>query len=673
MPLRFLVLCVWMSIPLCAAFRVQQIRQIPAKPGQTIARTTVDSGGNLVAVGTYLEPEISSGPAGDGFVEKVDPAGRVLFVRLLPGAQNADLRMALDAQDNIYVTGHTLKADAFPFTNLSTTPGAIFVAKFRAQDGTLAYATSLAGVVPTAITVTGNNEALLAVAEFRGQMPTTPGAYASTFGSGLSTLMYLLRLSAGGDQVLLAASYGGSFTNCYGGSGCVTSSASTGAAQILLDRQGNIWVAGSTNTTNLPLTSNALKKTCGCSQFSGDGFLAEFSADGSRLLYATYIGTSTSGVLADDGNDIIRSAAMDGAGHIWMAGSTNGSDLPVTTNAAQPKWGGGTDGFLFEYDPANNLAAYVSYLGGSGDDSITNIALTPAGSMVLAGHGTAPPLPVSGFARGGDYVATLNPPGMTTLVSGSTGAGLVVTPDGALVVAGASSVATYVQTSGDAAPSLYAVTSNAGHTAAGQVTYGELITLYGANLGPAQPAVADLSSGQAPQQLAAVRVLVNGIPAPILYAQSDQVNAIMSFDTSRQSAVTLVVNNSGADSTPALLGVVDAAPEAYAVLNQDQTLNGPANPAAPGSIVSVFATGFGLLVPKPADGSVLAGTLPSLYWPVEVLYNGRPLEVTYAGPAPFLVAGVVQVNFRLPVSSAETLFQLDVAGWTSSNFAVVIP
>lgn len=98
----------------------------------------------------------------------------------------------------------------------------------------------------------------------------------------------------------------------------------------MLDAQGNIWIAGTTNATDLPVTANALKKTSVCGQISGDGFLAEVTGDGSRLLYAAYIGTTPSGSLSADGSDMIVAAAEDSTGHICMVGNTNGSDFPVT-------------------------------------------------------------------------------------------------------------------------------------------------------------------------------------------------------------------------------------------------------------------------------------------------------------------------------------------------------
>jgi len=92
-----------------------------------------------------------------------------------------------------------------------------------------------------------------------------------------------------------------------------------------------------------------------------------------------------------------------------------------------------------------------------------------------------------------------------------------------------------------------------------------------------------------------------------------------------------------------------------AALNQDGTYNSAANPAAPGSIVTVYATGLGSITPSQPDGSVIGFPLPTntLTFGVEAAYADFgpgvdiPLEVQYGGPAPTLVAGVTQINFRV--------------------------
>jgi uncharacterized protein (TIGR03437 family) len=82
-------------------------------------------------------------------------------------------------------------------------------------------------------------------------------------------------------------------------------------------------------------------------------------------------------------------------------------------------------------------------------------------------------------------------------------------------------------------------------------------------------------------------------------------------------------------------------------------------------------------MPAPGDGQILSGTLPSLTEPVQVNLDlpleSQPLEITYAGPAPELVAGAIQVNFRLPkdLAAPAPQFSFTVGGWTSGAFVVL--
>ena len=85
-------------------------------------------------------------------------------------------------------------------------------------------------------------------------------------------------------------------------------------------------------------------------------------------------------------------------------------------------------------------------------------------------------------------------------------------------------------------------------------------------------------------------------------------------------------------------------------LNEDGSVNSRENPAKAGSIVAIWATGLDQLrfFPKPADGEITTGDVSS-YPYAEVFVNGQPdYDVLYAGPAPGMVAGVTQINFRLP-------------------------
>ena len=669
-----------------AGFQVQQLLQIPAEPGQQVVDMKTDSQGNLI-VSVYVSVPDSSSPVefgsvSFGLIKKIDTAGNEIFSRILPSVLSVALPIAIDDKDDIYVAGTIRTPSEFPFTNVLSAFGeGAFIMKLHGQDGTLAYSTSWGGDVPGSITVDSSGQAMVTMSILAATFPTTPGAYATPPPArSLTALMYLVRFSAAGDRIVLSARYGGLSSICYGGSACAGASQFTGGGQIILDSQGNIWVVGTTNTTDLPVTPDALKKTCGCSQFAGDGFLAKFTGDGSRLLYATYFGTSTANVLDPNGNDRISAAAADSSGHIWLVGNTNGADLPVTANASQKQLAGDTDGFIAEYDPATNQLLYVTYFGGSDDDSITNIQIAPDGTVIVSGHSNSGTLPgvLTGFTRGTDFVASLDPhtyaiTAVTRIPDGGVGTGLASTPSG-FVVSGASNVAAFLETADGNSPSIYAVMNSGGTAVTGQVAPGELISLYGANLASVLPVVANLSSGEAPEKLGGVQVLVDGTPAPLLYAQGDQINAIMPFGL-MNTVTHITVSNGGVHSNEAVLGVQTAEPEAFktntrlwaAALNEDGTMNSIAHHAKLGSVVTVFATGFGYLFPTP-------GALPKVGALVEVLYQGQYLEVINAASASSTVAGLTQVSFRLPTSTGTSTpaFHFLVDGWPSTDFVILV-
>jgi hypothetical protein len=393
-------------------------------------------------------------PRSYGLIKKIDANGNEVFSRLLPGAV-APLPVVVDANNDIYVAGSTDTPEQFPFTNR---PGNLFLIKIRGVDGTIALSTSLAyGSPPTSITLDGSGPVILAGT---GTTNTTLGAYASPAGDYTTMQVSVVRYAPATDQIVFAARYGGRAINCVGGSGCITTARTTTPSQVILDRQGNIWVAGTTNTTDLPITADALKSTCGCGLYVHDGFLAKFSGDGTRLLYGTYIGTSTESVLGPDGDDRIAALALDSARHIWIAGSTTGDDFPVTSNAIQSRRADAdgsllSDGFLAEYDPDANRMVYATYFGGNGNDAITNLQTGADGAVFFAGHAESPSLPAaaSGFTRGTDVLASFDSgvavvSGLARLVDGTTGSGLALSPTG-LVVAGSPNTAAYMAT-GDA-------------------------------------------------------------------------------------------------------------------------------------------------------------------------------------------------------------------------------
>jgi uncharacterized protein (TIGR03437 family) len=197
------------------------------------------------------------------------------------------------------------------------------------------------------------------------------------------------------------------------------------------------------------------------------------------------------------------------------------------------------------------------------------------------------------------------------------------------------------------------------------ITPGELVTLFGNGLGPEQ-GIQPQATQQSPfpTQAANVEVTFDGTLAPLLWVQDAQINVVAPWSLTPGQTTQVCVAYNGVKTNCLSWPVVQAAPAVFTVdgvyaaaLNQDGTINSADNPAAPGSIVSIFATGLGPISPAQADGTLVGFPLPNNVLPVGVeaqWATGIPFhpgiasfDVTYAGPAPFLVAGVSQINFKI--------------------------
>jgi uncharacterized protein (TIGR03437 family) len=211
-------------------------------------------------------------------------------------------------------------------------------------------------------------------------------------------------------------------------------------------------------------------------------------------------------------------------------------------------------------------------------------------------------------------------------------------------------------------PSINSVLNGAGF-GFGAVAPGELITIFGNSLGPAEATAAAAVDGHLPNTLAGVQVTFNGTPAPLLYGAAGQINAIVPFEVAGQSTVNLAIASSTGGALNVSLPVSAASPAIFsenasgagqgAILNQDSTRNSAANPAVRGSIVAFYATGTGATKPSSPDG-VLTPLLnpPVLAQSVTVTIGGQNAPVTYQGAAPGLVAGVSQINAQVPLNIA---------------------
>jgi len=212
---------------------------------------------------------------------------------------------------------------------------------------------------------------------------------------------------------------------------------------------------------------------------------------------------------------------------------------------------------------------------------------------------------------------------------------------------------------GSASVSLAAVANAAGY-GRGPISPGEIVTLAGSNMGPANLALAliDPSTGRIATALSGTRVLFDGVPAPLVYVSATQVSAIVPYEVAGKQFTTVEAEFNGQTSSTLFMGVTDATPALFsanasgqgqgAILNADGSYNSASNPAHPGDAIAFFGTGEGQTVPPGITGKIADTSLPKPVLPVSVTIGGVPAEVTYYGAAPALVAGLFQINARLP-------------------------
>ena len=238
-----------------------------------------------------------------------------------------------------------------------------------------------------------------------------------------------------------------------------------------------------------------------------------------------------------------------------------------------------------------------------------------------------------------------------------------------------------------ALPSLLGVVNSASYLP-GQLAPGEIVYVTGTNMGPAQLTIAS-PSPSFPTALAEVRVLFDGIAAPLLYVMNDKASAIVPWALAGRASTQVQVEYKGQKSTALNLQMGAVAPGIYstaasgsgqgAILNQDYSYNGTAantKRAAKGSVIMVYGTGGGVTTPAGIDGAITPGILYPLNVPATASLGGRTARVTYAGGAPGLVSGALQMNVEIPddaPSGAAVPLVILIGGTpTQANLTVAI-
>ena len=365
------------------------------------------------------------------------------------------------------------------------------------------------------------------------------------------------------------------------------------------------------------------------------------TANGSQLTQGTYQGVVT--------------VIVPGAGNSPLYVPVTLSVGPAPTISVNPA----TVSFSYTSGSATLPTPQTVQVNSTGSVQFT-ASFTPSASIANRGNFITV-TPTSGTAPAPITLA-VNPGILSTLPPGTyTGTVTVASPNIASQTVNVNLTVTAGPT-----PVVMAVT-NAASLQAGPISPGEIVSIFGSGVGPATPPGGVLFSltpqGTVPTTLGGVTVTFNGTAAPLLFVSALQINAIVPYEIAGQTNANIVVQFGGSTSTALQTGVLDTQPAIFslsqggsgqgAILNQDYSVNGANKPAAKGSVIQIFATGEGQLVPVVATGSVTPGVAPfpkPVATPVTVTIGGQTASIQYAGEAPTLVSGVIQINAVVPAS-----------------------
>ncbi len=273
-----------------------------------------------------------------------------------------------------------------------------------------------------------------------------------------------------------------------------------------------------------------------------------------------------------------------------------------------------------------------------------------------------------------------NPTGM---VAGTYLGGITVTPTGGTAQ---TVMVTFTVGSGTGTgtPTISAVT-NAASGAAGTVAPGLWVSIFGTSLGPVTGVtyVTPATGETVATTLGSTQVMFDNTAVPLLYVSDAQINALVPFELVGKTSTVMQVVSNGEVSASLTLPVVPALPGLFtadhsgkgegAILNQDSSVNSTSNPAAQGSVIVLYGTGGGQTSPASIDGGFnplnADGTL---LLTVTVTIGGQNAEVNYAGPAPSLVDGVMQINAVLPSGLASGAVPVVVKVGTAPSQTITV-
>jgi hypothetical protein len=365
----------------------------------------VDAAGNAYVLGRLINL------GNDTVIVKLAPNGSVLYTTYLSAhGIDAGWGIALDGSGDVYVAGYTDSQD-FPILNAIKSTKEHregFITKLAAADGSLLFSTYFGGSRADEI----HDIALNSAGEIYvvGYTESTDFPTENPIQGGLNLNQcfcedtFVTKLSPDALTVLFSTYLGGSFED-YGQS-------------IALDADDNIYITGRTQSDDFPTQAAIQPNRAGTNQ-DEDLFVSKISADGSSLVYSTYLGGTE--------DESTRRIAVDSAGNAFVAGTTLSDDFPTTAGAYRETYIGGhgaclsgfslpvdcSDIFVTKFVPDGSSLAYSTYVGGGKHDFANGVAINNSGEAYVVGYTNSTDIP--GADQNGILLAKLNANGSNLL------------------------------------------------------------------------------------------------------------------------------------------------------------------------------------------------------------------------------------------------------------------
>jgi hypothetical protein len=282
----------------------------------------------------------------------------------------------IDGAGNFYVTGVTSSPD-FPTTSGAYQPeyrgnDDVFVTKLNPAGSGLAWSTYIGGdSFDVAIGLDVDRAGNVVVTGETGSTdyPTTEGAYQRDRRGETDT--FVTKLDSTGSSLLFSTLLGGTATEA----GFIS----------FFDARGNVYVEGETSSADYPTTRRAFQTSYGGGTF--DGFVTKLNAKGSALDYSTFIG--------GEGYDGAHDGWLDEHNNFYIDGPTESPDFPTTRRAFQRTLSGPRDAFAAKLNPRGTDVDYSTYLGGSGEEDVTDMTIDRHGNAYVPGPTDSPDFPVT--------------------------------------------------------------------------------------------------------------------------------------------------------------------------------------------------------------------------------------------------------------------------------------